>query len=382
MKKILAKIKQLRLRDLSKRKNDNCQAGTPRLILHVGLPKTGTTAIQRFLFNNRKLLKDQFGVFYPENALHWHQHVPLAKALISSQFKEAHFNNLIPVIDSKKWLEETISTCQRESYGTVVLSSEFFWAAPAMQLGLEYHEDTDENLFFLEQAVCRYKDFFSVFKDVRVIIYLRRQDLWLESFFNQQLKNGFGIPTDEELMPARIYLLYSKNIALWEKYFGKKNLLVQSFERVSSDILADFCGKIGVGNNYKALNEDVPEVVVNSRLSPRALRVMRCAVECKVGKEQLELLREVLTETSARIPQERWVGEQGVFSIETQRKLLSAYHADNIKLAQSYPVTDSYLTVDQHSAFEKKNSDDNCSQVWEEKTERLIEMLISRASKI
>lgn len=35
------------------------------LILHIGTPKTGTTAIQKFLYDNQTLLKEK-GFFYPE----------------------------------------------------------------------------------------------------------------------------------------------------------------------------------------------------------------------------------------------------------------------------------------------------------------------------
>ncbi len=67
----------------------------PVLYLHVGLPKTGTSAIQNFLFQNNKILQEQ-GVFYPDFVTHWSQHVPLAKAILSPIFPDAHFNSLIP----------------------------------------------------------------------------------------------------------------------------------------------------------------------------------------------------------------------------------------------------------------------------------------------
>ena len=38
--------------------------GTNTLLIHIGMPKTGTTALQSFLFNNNSLLK-KYGWCYP-----------------------------------------------------------------------------------------------------------------------------------------------------------------------------------------------------------------------------------------------------------------------------------------------------------------------------
>ena len=40
-----------------------------KIVLHIGRHKTGSTAIQNFLFENRQVLLNRFGVLYPETGL-------------------------------------------------------------------------------------------------------------------------------------------------------------------------------------------------------------------------------------------------------------------------------------------------------------------------
>ena len=57
-------------------------------------------------------------------------------------------------------------------------------------------------------------------------VYLRRQDYWIDSFFNQQVKDSFSIPTQEDLLrETKNYLLYYKNLEIWAEIFGRENLL-------------------------------------------------------------------------------------------------------------------------------------------------------------
>lgn len=50
--------------------------------LHIGVPKTGTTSVQNFLYTNRQVLQKQ-GFLYPVSALHTHQHAALVSIINS-----------------------------------------------------------------------------------------------------------------------------------------------------------------------------------------------------------------------------------------------------------------------------------------------------------
>jgi len=310
------------------------ESDRPALYLHIGLPKTGTSAIQNFFFQNREILKKK-GILYPDLALHWSQHVPVAKAIFSPIFPKAHFNRLIESVDMASWYEGLLNGCSKDECSKVVISSDFFWAAPAMQSALSYHEPTEDNYILLEQAVAACKKAFSWFDTVKVIVYLRRQDQWLESFFNQQIKDGFSIPTEPELLPCKNYLLFSKNLSIWEQYFGQDNILVRNFSACNGDVVKDFCRLLSVHDDAGLVSPSTDARSANLRLSPRAVQTMRFALENNMDKATLDLLGEVLRYTSSRGKQ----GDaSGVFSTDFHRQVLSVYEQDNCELAKRYPV--------------------------------------------
>ena len=104
----------------------------PVVYLHIGMPKTGTTAIQRFLFENHALLLGKQGCLYPDHSLGWYQHVPLVKAIVMPIFPKAIFNKAIADIEEKQWLEGLARQYRQIQCSKIIVSTEFLWASPAM----------------------------------------------------------------------------------------------------------------------------------------------------------------------------------------------------------------------------------------------------------
>ncbi|MEN8191042.1 MAG: hypothetical protein ABFS19_14440 [Thermodesulfobacteriota bacterium] len=351
------------------------------LDLHIGMPKTGTTAIQSFLYHNRETLMREQGINYPISARHWFQQVPLVKAIAEPRFEFARFNPAIASVDLDQWQEGLERSCHENNCNRVILSSEFFWAAPAMQAPLRFHKDTESNLALLEEFVAGCKNTFYRFDRVRIIVYLRRQDRWLESFFNQQIKNGFGIPQEDELLSTRIYLLYYKNIQLWCDCFGRKNVIVRPYEAALPDVIGDFCALTGISLDDSLVRSQDRVSSTNPRLSPRAIGIMRKAIGENMDKDFRELLRVVLTNTSAAIPKERWNRKYGVFSEQFHKSTLENYRQDTGQLVELYPDFSDYLTEKQPAQATVESQPGDASRGWEEKAELLLEQLMSRQPK-
>ena len=306
------------------------------LILHIGMPKTGTTAIQGFLAHNRNNLIQQ-KVLYPECGVPVNQHTALVKSLVSPLFDWAHFNAAIDQFDAKKYIIDVLKKCETNGCNKVILSSEYFWASPAMQAGLSYHRPSLENWKYIGQFVGSCQKIFSVFDKVKIIVYLRRQDEWLDSFFNQQLKDGFPIPSENELLDdVKNYLLYHANLAIWAEYFGKENLVVRNYDALrDGDVVKDFTKIAGLAPqslNHPKITQDL----VNAKLSRKSAALMKKAVDMQLNTKLQGLLRQVLQGLSTDLQLVKKKSEYTLFDADFYLSVLALYNEDNKNLSKAF----------------------------------------------
>lgn len=127
-----------------------------KLIIHFGIHRTGTTALQRTLRFNQSHLKKQ-GVLYPDLGYKG-DHAKVAWGLI----KNKHGSHTI----TPEWLISAIEKETNSDIHTIILSHEDF-----AQVGEYTWLKTLDNVY-----------------DLEIVVYLRRQDIWLESWYNQHIK--------------------------------------------------------------------------------------------------------------------------------------------------------------------------------------------------
>lgn len=348
-----------------------CSKDELSLCLHIGMPKTGTTAIQHFLDQNREALA-LGGAFYPKCGIPDFQHAALVKSIVSNHYPWAKFNDAIDCFDPAAYLKRVIEECRQRNCSRVLMSSEFFWAAPAMQSDLPYHTMSYENLGYLEDFVHRCGELFRVFDKVQIVVYLRRQDDWLDSFFGQQVKDGFAIPDKQQLLDPRIYLLYSENLQVWARDFGKENILVRIYDDQTPDVIDDFCRLIGL-NSSRLRKPERDAETVNTRLTPLAAETMRKALTLNIGSQSTDLMKKVFKETSfTLISQNRQSGAR-TFPNEFLTKLFAVYQADNEKLIKSFPAAESMVASPLFSVSDIASSNIQCS---EQDTQQLLANLV------
>jgi|GEM_PF-3497859 len=203
----------------------------PDVILHIGYPKTGSSTLQKFFHDNSFLL-DEHGFHY-------------ARRSYTEQFGNADdiYQLNRPGLNKsklKKILDRDIDTCKDK---TLLYSQEL--------------------LFYLEPGFYSYLK--SYFNRVQVIIYLRRQDKWLESYKKWQIAAGEPLSDDKKIIP---YTLadYSKFLIKIESVLGKENIIVRPFEKkqfFKENLCYDFLNSLGIDSSLfskysfaeKTLNE-------------------------------------------------------------------------------------------------------------------------------
>lgn len=150
----------------------------PRLILHIGTMKTGSTALQHVLSDQREALR-QDGILYPTSqpieGRDWPKHKALQVALVQGgDLLTEVWGNITREIDES-------------GAHTVILSNETFsLPGPYNRGGL--------------------RDLLKGFSDIETVVFFRRQDQFYESRWNQDVKmiGGTCDETIEEFVRFRL----------------------------------------------------------------------------------------------------------------------------------------------------------------------------------
>ncbi len=265
----------------------------PDLILHIGTEKTGTTTIQEFLHLNRKLLA-KHGVYFPKS-IGMRNHRPLATWCLSEKRNDTflQMNQLTEPRKRKQWKREFIHGFEAELSGLsseikqVIFSSEHFSSL------LNHPAEIETLKQFLDQW----------FTNIRVLVYLRRQDFLFLSRFSTACRAGKVI---EPLMPnpanLSFFYDYQKLLSKWSRIFGKENIHPALFDKTmlyNNDLLSDFIHRCGLPAN---LNFVIPENK-NESLSETAQEVAQLfnhkfpAGSTDITIKELQKIRKELIET-------------------------------------------------------------------------------------
>ena len=201
-----------------------------KLILHIGTHKTGTTALQRFLYANRKkLAMDGFHYATPPYGL-----------------QEANFiANALNVGNThavQEFLLKHVKAARRQRSHTILASAENFYAMSVLA-AMQRKEaaanavERDHGLIMTLRAL--------IPEDVttcQIACYFRRPDRYAESLYSQHVKRGIIFDgTFEEFLPIiRPALFYDKHMRAWSDAFEENNCTVRPYEPARADIVGDF----------------------------------------------------------------------------------------------------------------------------------------------
>jgi len=224
----------------------------PVMYIHAGFPKTGTTSIQQFLRANREALKD-IGVLYPATGIHGTGHVKFALSFLNQAYTQRMQNSNL-LCDSghaseiKRQIENEI-TESGTKINSVIISAESFDGTDAEGI---------ERLTQLYQA-----DF-----QLKIIIYLRRQDRYAESIHSQAYRVR-EMQFDRNKLLRSGHLHYDHYVRLWTEALGAENLILREFPEKAFDgqLIHDFLEaatieKFPVATGIKQLNRRMGRITL------------------------------------------------------------------------------------------------------------------------
>lgn len=275
--------------------------------LHIGLHKTGTSAIQHFLSRNRTTLKRK-GYLYPGKRTACYD---MSDELLTKSISEILADDESP---SKKYLNEI----QLSSSATVILSSEVF-------------------IKLKKEQIKTLKNLFPEGYRIKIIVYLRRQDDKLESHYNQniresKLRDQQRFAESVQIILGHGYFDFYTILCPWSEVFGKENIIVRCYEKeqLSNGIFRDFLDAIGLKNDNAF---QIPEDKVNISMNWDLIEIIRlCNIRFVDHRRFHRFLVNILTKVNLEYKgkQQRLLSPQG------RREIIEHFAESNARVAREY----------------------------------------------
>lgn len=266
-----------------------------RVIIHAGIHRTGTTSLQRALSGNRDALAAR-GIGYPGLEVH---HQKLAWSLKRGDADLRDVEALLATVPEAE---------------TVILSGEDF----------SIHEDLD----WLADLAGQH--------DTRAVFYLRRQDHWVMSWYNQHVKWPFArgkSQMDPQAFLATLedfyWLDYAALLGRWGDVLGRERVAVGVVERGQvEDVTGDFLTRLGIDPD----GLEIDRTRSNDSLPVHMLEIARHLglYDLKPG-QRTRLIAALRAGLEGRAP-----GPGTVYSPEERNRILARFADANQAVAQAF----------------------------------------------
>lgn len=276
-----------------------------QLYLHIGPHKTGTTSLQYYLNHNRANLSGR-GWLYPKSGCPKtnYGHHEVARSFLG----RGRFDISV--------LRQEIDRTQCRN---ILLSSE----------DLSLCRDPD----IVANALSGF--------DVKIVIFLRRQDELLLSMFNQGVKTGSycgSLPAFASNLEKNGRLNHYELCERWAAVFGEGHVIATLY-RPDHSVIVDFFGRLGIDKDRCA---DPPRIHANRSVDPRLIGAMKMIR--KLGKEGLsdtycnEIIA-IIRSFESRLNCNR---TYSLMNVEERQRFLARYRDSNLKLFDRFVPGESF----------------------------------------
>jgi hypothetical protein len=295
-------------------------------LVHIGTHKTGSTALQLYLANNRALLP-AMGVYVPQCGVDPQVrvgHHALARALWTDQAEAA----LGSLIDELRTADAPLAVLSSEDFSPLA-------TAP-------------ERLQLLANATAR------AGYAAKVLVYLRHQGPWAESMYGERLRQStrpprFGEFCDSVLAAGgyitddgglRIPFAYTALLAPFAQRFGSENVLARPYAGRGDPqhLFADFMSVLGeIHPPVKTARVKLRVHQASANESFSFAQLLRTAYARVQPEDQVDPVP-ALQSAYPSLPPHLWNGRFSLMRREESLAFVRAFAPDNARLASEYGV--------------------------------------------
>jgi hypothetical protein len=282
-----------------------------QIVIHVGTHKTGTTTIQDFLRANRRWFRTE-GYLY------------IGSPLLFKMFKNRSYNSDLVSECKKTFAVKTTAFNRNKKF---FISCENLSGDPW---------DGYKNSDIIAEML---RDIFPNF-DVKIVLYLRRQDLFIESLYVQYIQQGGVLSFDEYYNNVSVGVDFNwlNLVEGFSKIFGKSALTIRVFETenmISHDLITDFCSTLNIIPHIEERSAKnvsyARDILEYARLSNRHL-----------GSSAKKSLRRQLQALAVGYDSKKY----SYLSEEKRKDLIERYAHSNKELFSEYNLqADSFSTI-------------------------------------
>jgi len=192
------------------------------IYIHAGAAKTGSSAIQAFLNYNRENLIKNNSCLYPnynstriDKGHDCHNHC-----------KSINTPNHITIVND---IEKSVGFCKKHNISSIIISAEGFFVRPDIGKKIFERFQNDADLSF------------------RIIIFLRRQDNFLESAWKQWGSKDRRFTSIEDYIQVQ-KIEWLDYLREFRTVFGKENVIVHPYEaqQMQDGLIAEFLKFCGI----------------------------------------------------------------------------------------------------------------------------------------
>jgi hypothetical protein len=252
------------------------------LFIHIGAPKTGTTAIQQYLLKHRDTLARQ-GVLYPTGGLLKTAHHVIGAAVFPGR------SSRLEGISRKEALTKSLAKVREEiaelKPRTVILSTEYLWG---------------------DLSPADIRSLLQPFSDhsIKIIAYLRRQDLLAQSLYVQAVKGGASESFPDWLRRVvtgeKAGFDFYKVLSSWKNAGVPADIVVRVYEKsqLKGNICVDFMSAV-----CPAMSQVPPpgDHIANSGPDRATVELLRLISRTMpAGDLAIQVRKRILTRSPAR----------------------------------------------------------------------------------
>lgn len=299
------------------------------LYLHIGTAKTGTTSIQYFCCQNQAVFEKK-SYCYPEFPYTYPGRHRRRNGLFLTS--PCYDQNMVRQKDREKEIfREGLDTVAQlfQQYDNIILSDEsIWWASNSYRKGL------------WKQLLTESK---RVGYTVKVIVYFRRQDKFMDSQWNQRIKHSYFINGSNSLTwdefsgeyHRYIFPDYYAGVKRIASILGHDNIIVRRFDRkefIGGSLQADFLNAIGLDMTEEyALDEDSSNL--NLRIQGNALEFRRLSNQVPMSRKEHLQMGEIVAACSDLMQES---ASYSTMSAEEAKAFMAQFDEGNRKLAEEF----------------------------------------------